>query len=166
VPRPEIENTSSIGLHQFGHRLDSGFVAVQCTQRRHTHDRQIIAREAVAREQLANLEFHEVEQLGIVNGVDLVERHDQVGHVDLTGEQHVLASLGHRAVDRTHDENGAVHLRRASDHVLDVVGVARAIDVRVVAILGAVFHVARRDGQDLRVVTPALRLGGLRHLVV
>ena len=33
-----------------------------------------------------------------------------------------------------HDQDRAVHLRRAGDHVLDVVGVAGAIDVRVVAL--------------------------------
>src|SRR5262245_64293139 len=44
------------------------------------------------------------------------------------GEQHVLARLRHRPVDRAHHQDGAVHLRRAGDHVLDVVGVARAID--------------------------------------
>ena len=47
----------------------------------------------------------------------------------------MLARLRHRPVGRRHDEDRAVHRRRA-DHVLDVVGVARAVDVRVVA-LGA-----------------------------
>jgi len=44
------------------------------------------------------------------------------------------------------DENGAVHLRRARDHVLDVVGVARAVDMRVVAVGGLVLHVRGGDG--------------------
>jgi hypothetical protein len=39
----------------------------------------------------------------------------------------VLARLGHGPVVGAHDEDGAVHLGRAGDHVLDVVGVARAV---------------------------------------
>jgi len=44
----------------------------------------------------------------------------------------VLARLRHDRVERRHDQDRAVHLRRARDHVLDVVGVTGAIDVRVV----------------------------------
>ena len=43
------------------------------------------------------------------------------------------------------DQDRPVHLRRAGDHVLDVVGVAGAIDVRVVALLRFVLDVCRRD---------------------
>jgi hypothetical protein len=68
----------------------------------------------------------------------------------------VLARLRHRAVDAAHHEDRAVHLRRARDHVLDVVGVARAIDVRVVPVRRAVFNVRRGDGQNLGFVTAAL----------
>ena len=49
----------------------------------------------------------------------------------------MLARLRHRAVRRRHHEDRAVHLRRARDHVLDVVSVARAIDVRVVALVAS-----------------------------
>src|ERR1700740_2934194 len=38
-----------------------------------------------------------------------------------------------------YDENGAVHLRRAGDHVLDVVGVAGTVDMGVVPLVGLVF---------------------------
>ena len=78
----------------------------------------------------------------------------------------MLAGLRHRAVDRADHEDRAVHLRRAGDHVLDVVGVARAVDVRVVALRGRVLDVAGRDGHDLRLVAAALRLGRFRDLVV
>ena len=78
----------------------------------------------------------------------------------------MLARLRHRAVDRADHQDRAVHLRRAGDHVLDVVGVARAVHVRVVPVRRRVLDVARRDRQDLRRVATALRLGRLRHLVV
>ena len=58
----------------------------------------------------------------------------------------MLARLRHRAVGRRHHQNRAIHLRRAGDHVLDVVRVSRAIHVRVVAVLRFILHVRYRNG--------------------
>ena len=44
------------------------------------------------------------------------------------------------------DRNGPVHLGCARDHVLDVVSVARAVDVCVVPVLSLVLDVRRVDG--------------------
>ncbi len=63
-------------------------------------------------------------------------------HADLAGQKNVLARLRHRAVGGRHHQDRAVHLGRARDHVLHVVGMARAVDMGVVALLGLVFHVA------------------------
>jgi hypothetical protein len=63
-------------------------------------------------------------------------------------------------------EDGAVHLRRAGDHVLDVVGVTGAVDVRVVAVRRRVLDVAGCDRQNLGRIPPALRLRSLGDLVV
>jgi hypothetical protein len=68
-----------------------------------------------------------------------------VRDVDLTGEQDVLAGLWHDAVGGGDDQDRPVHLRRAGDHVLDVVGVARAVDVGVVPVLRLVLDVRGRD---------------------
>ena len=65
--------------------------------------------------------------------------------VDLAGEQDVLAGLGHDAVGGRDDQDRAVHLRGAGDHVLDVVGVTRAVDVGVVPVVGLVLDVGGRD---------------------
>ncbi len=108
-------------------------------------DRQVVAREVVLGQELADLELDEVEQLGVVDHVDLVEEDDDVGHLDLAGEEDVLAGLGHRPVGRGDDEDRAVHLGGAGDHVLDVVGVAGAVDVGVVAGVGLVLDVGDRD---------------------
>ena len=97
------------------------------------------------RQELADLELDEVEQLGVVDHVDLVEEDDDVRDLDLAGEEDVLAGLGHRPVGRGDDEDRAVHLGGAGDHVLDVVGVARAVDVGVVAGVGLVLDVGDRD---------------------
>ena len=79
------------------------------------------------------------------------------GTLTWTGEQDVLRGLGHRAVGGGHDQDRAVHLGGAGDHVLDVVGVARAVDVGVVAVVGLVLDVRGVDRD------PALAL--LRGLV-
>ncbi len=57
----------------------------------------------------------------------------------------MLLGLRHRTVGRRHHQDRAIHLRRARDHVLDVVGVARAIHMRVVPVRRLVLHMARRD---------------------
>ena len=67
----------------------------------------------------------------------------------------MLAGLRHRAVGGGDDQDRAVHLRRAGDHVLHVVGVAGAVDMRVVAGRGLVLDMRGRDGDAAR-----LLLGG------
>ena len=64
----------------------------------------------------------------------------------LPGQQDVFPGLGHWSVGGGYHEYRAVHLRGAGDHVFDVVGVARAVDVGVVAVLGFVLDVGDRDG--------------------
>ena len=39
------------------------------------------------------------------------------------------------------NQNRAIHLRSTGDHVLHIIRVARAIDVRVVTVLGLIFNV-------------------------
>ena len=173
VPRPVIVNTSSIGirnglstsrvglrdvgvdrLHQLEDLRRPLGVALERLQRRDLDDRDVVAGELVLREQLADLELDELEQLGVVDHVGLVERDDDRRHLDLAREQDVLAGLRHRAVGGGDDEDRAVHLRGAGDHVLDVVGVPRAVDVRVVAVLRLVLDVRGVDRD------PALALLG------
>ena len=110
------------------------------------HEGDVVAGEVVLGEQLADLELDELEQLGVVDHVDLVEEDDDVGHLDLAREEDVLARLGHGPVGGGHHEDGAVHLGGPGDHVLDVVGVAGAVDVGVVAGVGLVLDVGDGDG--------------------
>ena len=59
--------------------------------------------------------------------------------------QHVVPHPEGWAVKGADDEDGAIHLGGAGNHVLDVVGVAGAVDVRVVTGLGLVLDVRDRD---------------------
>ncbi len=110
-------------------------------------------------QQLAELQLDQFQQFGVVDQVDLVQKHDQSRNVHLSGEEHVLAGLRHRAVGGRHDQDGPVHLGGAGDHVLDEVGVARTVDVSVVAFVGFVLDVRNRDGHGLRGVADRAALG-------
>ena len=115
-------------------------------KRRTRNDRNVVAVEVALGQLLADFELDQLEQLGIVDLVDLVEEDDHGRNADLLGEQDVLLGLRHRAVGGRHDQDRAVHLRGAGDHVLHIIGVARAIDVRIVAGVGLIFDVRGRNG--------------------
>ncbi len=57
----------------------------------------------------------------------------------------MLTGLRHRAISSRNDEDTAVHLCRTSDHVFNIVSVARAVDVCVVTVLGLILNVRGRD---------------------
>ena len=57
----------------------------------------------------------------------------------------MLTGLGHRTVGRSNDEDRAVHLRSAGDHVLDIVSVSRAVNVRIVTFVRLIFDVRGVD---------------------
>ncbi len=140
------------------HQLEDRFLAelrilvLERAQRRALDHRDLVAGELVLREQLAHFELDQLQQLRIVDHVDLVQEHDQRRHADLAGEQDVLAGLRHRAVGRAHHQDRAVHLGGAGDHVLHVVGVAGAVDVRVVALVGLILDVRGRDRDAARLL--------------
>src|SRR5215831_7483329 len=120
-------------------------VAVERLQRRYADHRNVVAGELVLGEQLAHLELDQLEDLLVIHHVGLVQRDDDVGDADLAGQQHVLAGLRHRAVGGGDHQDRAIHLRGPGDHVLDVVRVPRAVNVRVVPLLGLVLDVRDRD---------------------
>ena len=148
------------GVHQVEDGLAPLGVALERLERRDLHDREVVAGELVDREQLTDLHLDELEDLLVVDHVGLVERHDDVGDADLAGQEDVLLRLRHRAVGGGDDQDRAVHLGRAGDHVLHVVRVTGAVDVGVVTTLGLVLDVRDGDGD-----TALLLLGRLVDVV-
>src|SRR5215210_6215140 len=139
-------------LHQLEDLPGGLLVALERLQSGTRDDRDVVARELVLREELADLHLDELEQLGVVDHVGLVQEHDDVRHLDLAREQDVLPRLRHRAVGGRDHQDRAVHLRGAGDHVLDVVGVSGAVDVRVVTVLRLVLDVRRVDRDPARLL--------------
>ncbi len=142
-------------IHQFPdalvfRRIRIGGLGFESLQSGAADNRCLIARESVLVQQIADLHLDEVEKLGIIHLVNLVHEDDDAGNAHLTGKQDMLTSLRHRAVGGGDDEDRAVHLRRAGDHVLDIVGVSGAVDMGVMTLFGLVFHVSGIDRDAAR----------------
>ena len=78
----------------------------------------------------------------------------------------MLLGLRHDAVSSGDDQDRTVHLGGAGDHVLNEVGVARAVDVGVVTVDGLVLNVRGSDGHGLGGVTDGTTLGDFRIRLV
>ena len=139
----------NVGVNRV-HELDDGvdplLLAVESAQRGAADDGGVIAGEVILGEEVTGLHLHEVDELLIVDHIALVQKDDDVGHADLTGEQNVLTGLSHRAIGGSDNEDRAVHLGGTRDHVLDVVRVARTVNVGIVALPSLVLDVGNRDG--------------------
>ncbi|MPN03881.1 hypothetical protein SDC9_151116 [bioreactor metagenome] len=62
----------------------------------------------------------------------------------------MLAGLRHRAVRRAHNQDRAVHLGGTGDHVLNIVRVTRAVNVRIVTRFRFVLDVRGVDRDSTR----------------
>ena len=98
-------------------------------------DLRVVAVELVLVEELADFHLDEVEHLRVFDRVALVQRTTTMWWRPTWRASSTCSRVcGMTQSSARHDQDRAVHLRRARDHVLDVVGVAGAIDVRVVAL--------------------------------
>ena len=140
-----------VGVERVGQAEDGrfarfGLVAFQGLQCGALDDRDVVAREVVLESSSRTSISTSSSSSASSTMSHLFSEHDDVRHANLTGEQDVLAGLRHRAVGGGTDQDGAVHLGGTGDHVLDVVGVARAVNVGVVTVGGFVFDVGGVDG--------------------
>ena len=121
-------------------------VTLEGLQSRNLDDGSVLAVEALRGQEVADLFLDELQHFFVINHVGLVQGDEDGGHADLTGEQNVLAGLGHGAVGGGDNEDGAIHLCRTGDHVLHVVSVAGGVNVCVVTLLGLVLNVRDVNG--------------------
>ncbi len=120
----------------------------------------VISWELVLREELPYLHLHQLQELRVIDHVSLVQVDHYVGNPYLPGQEDVLSCLGHRTVCGRDYQDSPVHLGSTGDHVLDVVGVPRAVNVGVVPICCGVLLVGGGYGD-----APLALLGGVVYLV-
>ena len=58
----------------------------------------------------------------------------------------MFTSLSHNTVGSSDDQDSTVHLSSAGDHVLDIVSMARAVNVSIVTLFGLILNVSGVDG--------------------
>ena len=172
VPRPSIEKIlrsasgtayrfrgparecNHPGLHEVQYRLRIrivGRLRFQGFQGRTADDRgRCRPAKLILLQKFADFGFNQIDEFRIVHHIHLVQKDDDGRHADLAGQKDVLAGLRHRAVRGRNDQDRSVHLGGAGDHVLDVIGVAGSIDVRVVAFFRLVFGVVQRNRNAAR----------------
>ncbi len=133
-------------------------------------DGDLVAGEFILGKKLTKLKLHKLDKLGVIHHVNLVQEDDDVGNTDLTGKEDVLTGLGHRAVVCADNEDRAIHLGRAGDHVLDVVGVTGAVYVGIVTVIRLVLDVGRSNGDTalllLRSLIDLVKGYPLRHPLI
>ena len=155
-------------VHKLGNALaflGVGWIA-QRWESGSTNDWNLVAIKSVLGEQFTNFHLNQFKQFLVIDKVTLVQEHNKRWNANLARQQNVLLGLRHRAVGCAHHQNGAVHLRGAGDHVLHIIGVAWAINVRVMAALGFVLNVAGGDSHDLCWIAAAFAFAGLGNGVV
>ena len=132
-------------VHELHYLVFPNLLSVEGSKSGSTDDRAVLV-ELVECEQVADLHLNEVKHLWVLNKVNLVHEYEDLRNVHLTGEQDVLTGLRHRTVGSGYNEDGSIHLSGTCNHVLNVVSVAWAVYVGIVALLCLVLYVSGVDG--------------------
>ena len=109
-------------------------------------DRSIIARELIAVEGLTDIHLNELEKLSVIDLVNLVHENNDVGNANLTGKEKMLLGLSHRTIGRSNNKDSTIHLCSTGDHVLNIVSMARAVNVSIVTLVSLILNVSSVDG--------------------
>src|SRR5437764_2937452 len=64
----------------------------------------------------------------------------------------MLARLRHRTISRRYHQDRSIHLRRPGDHVLHIIGMARAIDMSIMALARLILDMRRRNRDAARLL--------------
>ena len=133
-------------VHQLHNLIFPLSNTVQSTKCRTADDRSIVAIELILIEQLTHFHLNELKHLLILNHITLVQEYDKTRNVHLTSEKHVLTCLRHRTVSSSNYDDSTIHLSSTSNHVLNVVGVTRAVYVSIVTLFCLILDVRSIDG--------------------
>ena len=133
-------------IHQLHNLVFPFRNTIQCTESGTTDNGSVVTVKLIEGEEFAHFHFNEVEHFGIVNHVALVHEHNQTGHVHLASQEDVLTGLRHRTIRSSNYDDSTVHLSGTSYHVLHIVSVTRAVNVRIVAVSSLILNVSGVDG--------------------
>ena len=156
----------SVGLlHQLQDRTAANLLvaALERSEGRTRHNWRVVTVKSVRRQKLTHFHVHKLQHFLVIHLVDLVHKHDQLLDTDLTSQQQVLTRLRHLTVRSGHHNDRTVHLGSTRDHVTDVIGVSRAVDVRVVAVGRLVLDVRGRDRDTTLLLFRRLVNRGIVH---
>ena len=118
----------------------------QGCQSRPCNNWDVVARVIVGAEQFTNFHLDQFEQFFVIHLIHFVHENNHGRNTNLTAKQDVLAGLWHWAICRVYHKNRAIHLRRTGNHIFHIVGVAGAINVRIVTIISLILNVSGRNG--------------------
>ena len=65
----------------------------------------------------------------------------------------MFTCLRHRAISRTDNKNGTIHLSSARNHVLDKVSMPWAVNMSIVTLFGLIFDVTDSNGHRFRFIS-------------
>ena len=118
--------------------------AVQSTKCRAADDWSIFF-EFILAKKVLHVHFNEFEKFWVVNHVTLVQEYNKTWNVYLASQKDVFTSLRHWTVSSSNYNDCTVHLSSTSYHVLNVVGVSRAVYVCIVTSCSFILDVSSVD---------------------
>ena len=119
-------------VHKFHNFLFPLWFAIQSTESRTADDRRIFF-EFIESKKFTHFHFNEFEHFFIVNHIAFVQEYNKARNVYLTSEKDVLTSLRHRTISCSNYDDSTVHLSSTGNHVFNVIGVSRTVNVSIVA---------------------------------
>ena len=129
----QLENALALGAFLGVGAIGQGFQSSQSGTADHGD---VVAGEIIGAQQFADLHLDQLQQLVVIYLVHLVHEHDDVGNAYLTGQQDMLAGLGHGAFGGVHQQNDAVDHFQNALHLAAEIGVTRGVhDVDLVVLI-------------------------------
>src|SRR5438552_1244320 len=110
-------------LHEGDYLLLRLRIALPRFQRTTLNNRDFVSGKFILCEEIAHFHLDQIEKLGVINHVDLIQENDNRGHTHLSRKEDVFAGLWHRSIRGGDNQDRAIHLCCTGDHVLDIVGV-------------------------------------------
>ena len=141
----EFENALAFGSCKDFFVGSAGRSFFQSFERGTLDNGSLVSGESVFGKKISDFFFNEHNEFFIVNLIAFVQEYYDVRNANLTSEKDVFSGLGHRTVGSCNNEDSTVHLSSAGNHVLNIVGVARAVNVSIVTFVGLILNVSGVD---------------------